>query len=98
MAKILIDTVILGECHALIFALITGQDDLMVRVIFGKFVCEKQLVDFILAIRATTSFFSSFFILSCGYMSVSTYNVVLNFNIGVFFEKSPIANKSSCTV
>ena len=28
----------------------TVQDDLLVRVIFGEFVCEKQLVDFILAI------------------------------------------------
>ena len=31
---------------------ITVQDDLLARVIFGKFVCKKQLADFILAIRA----------------------------------------------
>ena len=28
----------------------TVQDDLLARVIFGEFVCEKQLVDFILVI------------------------------------------------
>ena len=50
----------------------TVQDDLSVRVIFGKFVCEKQLVDFILAIEATMSFFLSFFVLSYGFMGVSS--------------------------
>ena len=38
------------------------QDDLLARIIFGKFVCEKQLAAFILAIRATIPFFSSFFV------------------------------------
>ena len=42
----------------------TVQDDLLVKVIFGEFVCEKQLTDFIMAIQATTSFF---FVLKCGY-------------------------------
>ena len=46
---------------------ITVQDDLLVTVIFGKFVCEKQLVGFVLTTQAIVSFFLSFFVLSCGY-------------------------------
>ena len=38
----------------------TVQEYLFARVIFGEFVCKKQLADFILAIWATMSFFSSF--------------------------------------
>ena len=53
-------------------ALYTVQNNLLVRVIFGEFVCEKQLADFILAIQATLSFFLSFFVLSYGFMGVST--------------------------
>ena len=41
------------------------------RVIFGEFVCKKQLADFLLAILATTSFFLSFFVLSNGFVGVS---------------------------
>ena len=41
------------------------------RVIFDEFVYEKQLADFLLAIRATTSFFLSFFVLSNGFVGVS---------------------------
>ena len=43
---------------------ITVQDNLLARVLFSKFDSEKQLVDFILAIQATLSSFSSFFSLS----------------------------------
>ena len=43
------------------FKLNTIQDDLLARVIFDEFVCKKQLAEFILAIRATLSFFLSFF-------------------------------------
>ena len=68
----------------------TVQQYLLARVIFGEFVCEKQLADIILAIWVTTSFFSSFFILSNGFVGI-----VINigyFNIGEFTEKLPIAN------
>ena len=40
-------------------------------VIFGELVCEKQLAYFILAIWAITFFFSSFFVLSNGFVGVS---------------------------
>ena len=36
------------------------QDNLLARAIIGNFICEKQLADFILAIRATSYFLSSF--------------------------------------
>ena len=60
--------------------LYTIQDDLLARVIFDEYVCEKQLAGFILAIWATTSSCLEQWL--CGRV-----NVVINigdFNIGEF--------------
>ena len=67
------------------------------RTIFGEFVCEKQLADFILAIWATTSFFSSYEQWLCGRVHVVINNFG-DFNIGEFSEKSPIANINSLPI
>ena len=66
----------------------TVQDDLLARVNFGKFVCKKQLADFILAVLATLSFFSSFFVLSYGFVAMSTIVI----NIGDWWISWKIAN------
>ena len=75
----------------------TVQEYLLARVIFGEFVCEKQLADFILAIWATTSFFSSYEQWLCGRVHVVINNFG-DFNIGEFSEKSPIANINSSPI
>ena len=69
----------------------TVQDDLLVKVIFGKFVCEKQLTDFIMAIQATTSFF---FVLNCGYNMgmLAKLLMLVILILANFSEKLPIAN------
>ena len=72
----------------------TVQDDLSVRVIFGKFVCEKQLVDFILAIEAYHGFLLEFLCLEL-WLFGCVYIVI---NIGEFSEKSPIANINSSPI
>ena len=54
----------------------TIQDDLLARVIFGEFVCKKQLADFILAIRATCVPFLSSQVFSWLYGRV---HIVINY-------------------
>ena len=62
--------------------------NLFAGVIFDKFVSEKQLAVFILAIRATTFFLSSSFV----YMGVCIVINISDFNIGKFSKNrhSPI--------
>ena len=70
-----VPTIISLIIYLLLFTIIYySHYNLLARVIhvFGIFVCEKQLADFILAIQATLSFFSSLFVLSYGFMGVST--------------------------
>ena len=49
-------TYVVCTCNTILSLYNHVQVDLLVRVIFGKFACEKQLANFILAIQATMSF------------------------------------------
>ena len=64
------------------------QDDLLARVIFGKFVCEKQLADFILVILSYHIFLLELFCLEL--LLYGHVHIVII--IGEFSEKLPTAN------
>ena len=77
----------------------TVQDNLLVRVIFGKFVCEKQMVELILAIELPC--LSSRVSLSQALWLYGHVHIVINicnFNIGELSEKSPITNINSLPI
>ena len=67
------------------------------RVIFGEFVCKKQLTDFIIGNLSYHVFLFEFLQWLCGHVHVVINNYcnsniydIGNFNIGEFSEKSPI--------